>query len=144
MMQESGGLGMRVGLIFGFVALAAVLAGCGTPQERCIASATRDLRIMDRLIGEVQGNLDRGYALEEIVQTRTRWVICQRVTHVTATEPVIAPKMCLREYEYTEIRPKAINLAYERQKQVEMQKKRVELVRSSARAVASCKLTHPE
>jgi hypothetical protein len=52
--------------------------------------------------------------------------------------------MCLQEFDYTETRPKAINLADEREKLAEMRKKRVALDRMAARAVASCKLTHPE
>lgn len=132
---------MRAGWIFG---LFLVLAACGTPQERCIASATRDLRILDRLIGEVQGNLDRGYALEEVVLSRTRWVICAPGRPATATEPAIAPEMCLREYDYTETRPKAINLADEREKLAEMKAKRTSVARSTEKAVASCKATHPE
>lgn len=131
---------MRHAWIFGLLALAA----CGTPQERCIATATREVRILDRLIGEVQGNLDRGYAIEEVVLTRTRWVLCRRGRAATATTPAIAPELCLRDYDYTETRPKAINLADEREKLAEMKAKRVALARSAEKAVASCKLTHPE
>ena len=45
----------------------ALLAACGTPQEQCIAYGTRDLRTVDKLIVETEGNLTRGYALEEKV-----------------------------------------------------------------------------
>ena len=48
-----------------FLALAA-LAACGTPQEQCINRNTRDLRTVDRLIAEAEGNLQRGYAYETI------------------------------------------------------------------------------
>lgn len=126
------------------ISVLALLAACGTPQERCIAGATRDLRILDRLIGQSQGNLDRGYALVEVVRTSTRWVVCRRAMPATETQPARAAEMCLRNYDYTVTRPKAINLAEERAKLAEMRKKRVELNREAARAVASCKLTHPE
>lgn len=121
-----------------------LLSACGTPQERCIASATRDLRILDRLTGEVQANIERGYALEVVTLTRERWVVCRPGRAATATEPAQPPEMCLRETDYTETRPKAINLADERQKLAEMRKKRVELDRQAAKGVASCKATHPE
>lgn len=121
-----------------------LLSACGTPQERCIASVTRDIRILDRLIGESQENIQRGYALEEVVLTRERWVMCSPGVAATETTPAEPPQMCLREYDYTQTRPKAINLADEREKLVEMRKKRVALDRDAAKAVASCKLTHPE
>lgn len=130
----------RLLLVCGF----AVLTGCGTPQERCIAAATRDLRVVDRLIGEVQGNLDRGYALVEVEKTSERWVICQRGRPATATEPAGPPELCLREHDYTVTEPRAINLADQRETLAELQKKRVVLEKASRPAVASCKLTHPE
>lgn len=132
---------MRVSLAF--LALAA-LSACGTPQERCINAATRELRILDRLTAEVQANIERGYALEEVTLTRDRWVLCRPLIPATATEAAQQSQLCLREERYTETRPKAINLAEERQTLAEMRKKRVELDRATAKAVASCKLTHPE
>jgi len=127
-----------------FILVFGLLAACGTPQERCIASASRDLRILDRLTAEVQANLNRGYALEEVTLSRDRWVICQAATRATTTQAAQPVQMCLQEFDYTETRPKAINLADEREKLAEMRKKRVALDRMAARAVASCKLTHLE
>lgn len=43
----------------------ALLAACGTPQERCISQANSQLRVLDGLIAESRANLSRGYALEE-------------------------------------------------------------------------------
>lgn len=122
----------------------ALLAGCGTPQERCIAAATRDLRVVDRLIVETQGNLNRGYALVEVERTTERWVICRPGRPATATEPARRPEMCIQEYDYTVTEPRAINLADERVKLAELQKKRISLEKASRPAVASCKLAHPE
>ena len=132
---------MRVSLAL--LALA-ILSACGTPQERCINAATRELRILDRLTGEVQANIERGYALEEVTLKRDHWVLCRPLIPATATEAAQQSQLCLREERYTETRPKAINLAEERQALAEMRKKRVELDRAAAKAVASCKLTHPE
>ncbi len=131
---------MRAALILGL----AVLAGCGTPQERCIASATREVRIMDRLIGEVQTNLDRGYAMVKVRRTGHRWEVCRPGRAATATEPARAPQMCFKRYRYNDIEPQAINLAEERVKLAEMRKKRVELARMAEKSVASCKASHPE
>ena len=52
------------------------LAGCGTPQEQCINRNTRDLRTVDRLIVETQGNLQRGYALETVTRYEDFWDTC--------------------------------------------------------------------
>ncbi|WP_050528116.1 hypothetical protein [Pseudorhodobacter aquimaris] len=126
------------------ISVLAVMAGCGTPQERCIAGATRDLRIVDRLIGETNRNLERGYALEEVVRTRTRWVMCRPPKAATKDEKAKPARMCLRDSHYTVTRPKAINLAEEREKLAELQKKRTTLLRSAAKEVADCKIAHPE
>jgi hypothetical protein len=136
---RSGGIGMKR-----YIMLLGLLAACGTPQERCIATGTRDLRILDRLSAEVEANITRGYALEEVTLTRERWVWCHPAIPATETEPAQPAEMCLRETDYTETRPKAINLADEREKLAEMRKKRVELDRQAAQAVALCKRTHPE
>ncbi|WP_022704944.1 hypothetical protein [Pseudorhodobacter ferrugineus] len=129
-----------------FVVLAGlvVLAGCGTPQERCIAGVTRDLRVVDRLIVETQGNLDRGYALVEVVRSRDRWVMCVPEQAATATQPAQAPQMCLQDYDYTVTEPRAVNLAEQRVTLAELQKKRVALEKASRPAVASCIQAHPE
>jgi hypothetical protein len=36
-----------------------LLTACGTPQEQCINSVTRDMRVVDRLIAETEANLAR-------------------------------------------------------------------------------------
>ena len=122
----------------------ALLVGCGTPQERCIAAATRDLRVVDRLIVQTQGNLDRGYALVEVERTSERLVLCAPGRAATATGPAQPPQMCWRDYDYTVTEARAINLADERETLAELQKKRVALEKASRLAVASCKLAHPE
>lgn len=127
-------------MLGGFVFLIA----CGTPQERCINTATRDLRILDRLIGETQGNLDRGYAIEEVTRTSSRWTICRAGHPATKDHPARRAEWCFKDYRYTVERPKAINLAQEREKLVEMQKKRAVLAQSASPLIAQCKATHPE
>ncbi|MDN5785976.1 hypothetical protein [Pseudorhodobacter sp.] len=133
---------MRVRIIL--ISTLALLAACGTPQERCIAAATRDLRVVDQLIVETQGNLNRGYALEEVVMTSDRWMVCRAAIPATATTPAQPAEMCLQSYDYTETRPKAINLADQRQTLGELKKKRVQLEKAARPAIAGCKLAHPE
>lgn len=122
----------------------AVLVGCGTPQERCIAGATRDLRVVDGLIAETQANLDRGYALQDVERTGVRWEQCRRGPRPKAGEKPRAPDLCLEDYTFTVTKPRAINLADERQTLAELKQKRAAQVRAAAPVVAGCKAAHPE
>lgn len=121
----------------------AMLAACGTPQEQCIARETRDLRVLDRLIAQTQGNIDRGYALVEVEVVRDRWVLCQAPLPVEG-EPAARPRMCLDDYVETETRPKAINLAAEADKLSGMRAKRAGLAKAAERQTAACRATYPE
>lgn len=129
-----------------FVLLAgfAAVAGCGTPQERCVSGATRDLRVVDQLIVQTQGNLDRGYALVEEMRSADRWVVCAPARPATATEPARRAEMCLQEYSFSVVEPRAVNLADQRVTLAELKKKRADLDKASWPAVASCKLSYPE
>lgn len=128
------------------LAALALLVGCGTPQERCILRETRDLRVLDRLIGETQANLARGYALEEVTVYDDYWTTCFRPQPPnpdgTRNPPTAEP--CLRDRVRTETRPKAINLAEERAKLDSMQAKRRDLARTADRSIAQCRAIHPE
>jgi len=123
------------------LALAALLAACGTPQEQCIAYTTRDLRVVDRLIQEVEGNLARGYSLEEVTITREFWSVCRGAPAADGT-PTTEP--CLRDREYTETRPKAIDLKLEAQKLESLRQKRADLAQVASAAIAECRALHPE
>jgi hypothetical protein len=120
-----------------------LLAACGTPQEQCIARETRDLRVLDRLIVETQGNIDRGYALVEVSVLRDRWALCEGSPPVKG-DPVAKPRMCLDDYVDTETRPKAINLREETDKLSGMKAKRAVLARTAERQIAACRATYPE
>ncbi|MEF3048716.1 hypothetical protein [Pseudotabrizicola sp. L79] len=130
----------------GLILLPLLLLGCGTPQERCIQRETRDLRTVERLIAETQANLDRGYAIEEVTVWRTRWVACPRQPTVALPEGAIPPRpqMCLDDEPETVKRPKAINLADERETLAGLQEKRADLMRAATPAIAQCKATYPE
>ena len=129
-----------------FALLLLSLAACGTPQERCIQRETRDLRTVDRLIAETETNLRRGYALEEVTVWRTQWVRCDDPPRVPLTEGERPPppRMCLDDVAETVARPKAINLADEREKLAELQAKRRDLVKTAESAIAQCRATFPE
>lgn len=129
--------------------LCVALVACGTPQEQCIARETRDLRVVDKLITEVEGNLKRGYAFEEIIISRTVWVQCQPIIVPPPVDgapvpPPAAPRLCLDDEEETVTRPKAIDLATERSKLSGLKAKRKEQSVAANRSIAACQQTYPE
>lgn len=126
-----------------------LLASCGTPQEQCIGRETRDIRVLDRLIAESEGNLKRGYALVEVVTYRDRWVQCPVALPPPVAEgetppPPPPPQLCRDEVRETETRPQSIDLNAEARKLASMQEKRAILVRNAQPAIAQCKAQFPE
>jgi len=126
-----------------------LLAACGTPQERCINGVTRDLRVVDSLIATSEGNLNRGYALEEVTVTRTVWVACPVPVTTAGVDgtnppPLPQPRLCLDDVSDTETRPKAINLSTEAETLTSLRVKRADLVRQAGPAIAQCRVQFPE
>jgi hypothetical protein len=128
------------------LALGLGLAGCGTPQQQCINKVTRDLRTVDRLIVETQGNLQRGYALEEVTTYRTVWVACESrpIRNADGTVSYAPPRMCLDDRPETTTRPKAIDLAAEARTLDSLKAKRRSLARDAEAPIAQCKAQYPE
>jgi hypothetical protein len=120
-----------------------LLAACGTPQEQCINRNTRDLRTVDRLIAEAEGNLDRGYAYETITVYEDYWVTCAAPPPVEG-QPAPPPRLCLQERPVTTERPKAIDLNEEARKLDSLKVKRRELADRAKSVIAQCKAQYPE
>lgn len=132
-----------------FLPLCVALVACGTPQEQCIARETRDLRVVDRLIAETEGNLARGYAFEDITISRIVWVRCDPLIAPPPVEgaPIpapAAPRLCLADEEETITRPKAIDLGAERSKLAGLKAKRKALSAAANRSMAACQKAYPE
>jgi hypothetical protein len=126
-----------------------ILVACGTPQEQCIARETRDLRVVDRLISETEGNLQRGYAYEDVVVYRTVWVRCAPFPTPPPVEGAPAPelpspRLCLDDREETVTRPKAIDLVAEQAKLSGLKAKRKKLAVAGDRSVVACRSAYPE
>jgi hypothetical protein len=121
----------------------AALAACGTPQEQCISRNTRDLRTVDRLIAETEGNLQRGYAFETVTVYEDYWAQCPQPPLVEG-QPVPPPRLCLDERPVTEQRPKAIDLNAEAKKLDSLKAKRRQLARAAEAVIAQCKADYPE
>ncbi|MDZ4085625.1 MAG: hypothetical protein U1E69_02370 [Tabrizicola sp.] len=121
----------------------ATLAACGTPQEQCITRNTRDLRTVDRLIAESEGNLARGYAFETVTVYEDYWAYCPQAP-VAEGEPAPPPRLCRDERPVTEKRPKAIDLNEEARTLASLKEKRASLARQAEKVIAACKAQYPE
>ena len=130
--------------------LTALLAACGTPQEQCIRTATRELRTVERLLAETEANLRRGYAYEEFEVTTTEWVICDIQPPLPPPNPDGTPgkrprpRYCLDDVTETVRRPVAIDPAVEQRKRAGLIEKRKELTRRAAAQIEACKVRYPE
>lgn len=124
------------------------LAACGTPQDRCIQRATKDLRIVNGLIEETEANLARGYAYETFEITRTRWETCYSPARVRGPggKPATAmvPRQCLEDYTDTVRRPVAIDLNVERRKLDSLRQKQRELNRQASAEIDACRRQYPQ
>lgn len=127
---------------FLLISVALGLAACGTPQEQCIGQVSRDLRIVDKLIAESERNLARGYAMADVVQTRTEFVDC--TPDPTPERPKPRPRQCLEEESETVSRPVAINLDEEAAKLATLRTKRAQLAAATSSAIAACQRQYPE
>lgn len=122
-----------------------VLSACGTPQEQCINAATRDMRVVDRLIAEAEGNLARGYGYQEVTVWNTRWVQCGPPPPPPVEgQPKPKPQMCLDDVPETVRKPVAIDLAAEAQKLAGLKAKRAAQAKAAAPQIAACKVEYPE
>lgn len=121
----------------------AALTACVTPQEQCINRNTRDLRTVDRLIKEAEGNLARGYAFETVTVYEDYWTNCP-VPPVAEGEPAPPPRLCRDERPVTEQRAKAIDLDAEARKLDSLKTKRKQLARQAEPVIAQCKAQYPE
>ena len=119
-----------------------ILSACGTPQQNCISGATRDMRVVDRLIAETEANLQRGYAIEEQVISRPIWVPCY--PHMRAGQPAAGPQMCMDDEDEVIRRPKAIDLNAESAKLASLKAKRAAQVEAASPAIRACRAQYPE
>lgn len=116
------------------------LAACATPREACINDAMRDVRILDGLIAETRGNINRGYALDERQDVRT---IRQTCTGTTA-EGVEFRYRCDRVNTFTTTVPVAIDLNAEQAKLTSLlQRQRTDRAVAD-QMIAQCLTIHPE
>jgi hypothetical protein len=120
-----------------FFLLPLILAGCMSPREMCEAEATRELRTIDGLIAETEGNIARGYALVPQTQVRERMVPCRHPDDAQFL-------FCFVPEVVQTDRPQAMDRAVERGRLASLRERRAELAGPSGRAVAACAAAYPE
>lgn len=123
------------------------LAACATPKEQCLNAATRDLRTVNGLIEQTQGNISRGYAIE----TQTQWVTDFDWCGGPFWGGPSAwggyyggPMMCERDRAITRQVPRTIDVSAEKKKLDDLLRKRAELVTRTGKQVEACRASYPE
>ena len=120
-----------------FVASAlAILGACATPQERCVSQATKNVRVLDKLIGETRGNIARGFALktESFVVNETQ-KCGQEAGKDVFCDVAVADERTV---------PVAIDLDDEQKKLDSLLTRRAGMAAAGKSAVASCQARFPE
>ena len=112
------------------------LAACATPLERCIASVTKELRVLSGLISVTQANINRGYA----VVTENYFVTFEQVCGEVEGEKVYCDVPVAKSRDV----PVAIDLNVEQAKLNSLVAKRAELADRAEAEIENCKIQHPE
>jgi len=127
------------------VALVLMIAACGTPQERCIDDATRELRRIDGLIADTEAALARGYGYETRLVTRREWVPCPRRRFDAADGTLASGSgFCWDRVQHQTRVPVAIDPLAERRKLDGLRDRRRTLAPAAAAATESCRRRFPE
>ena len=112
------------------------LAACATPFEQCVSNATKDIRVLNRLITVTQGNLTRGYAIEERPTLENENQVCGEIDG----EPVY----CEVAVAGTKKVPVAIDLVAEAAKLDSLLARRAKMSSYAEKVVAQCGALYPE
>ena len=121
-------------------ALPALLVACASPQQACINDATRDLRVINALVAETRGNLNRGFGIEERQDVRTVRTFC-------TGENEDGSKFrfrCEETETFTRRVPVAIDLNAEAAKLASLESRQALLQANVDGAVAQCQRQFPE
>lgn len=126
-----------------FLPLLALVA-CGTPQERCISSNTREYRVLRSLLAESEANLARGYAWRERSVVRTQLETCHREIINRDGKPRTVGYDCWRDVVDTERYREPIDPAAERRTRDNLAQKLKVQTAQAKDVVNQCKANYPE
>lgn len=116
------------------------LVACQTPREACLAEAGGELRTVEALIRETEGNLRRGYAIEEEQEVRVVRTTCEVELEDGTEGRVPCDRTDVEEVE----RPVAIDLGAERVQLDGLLEQRGRLLAQAAARRQACLAAHPE
>lgn len=117
-----------------------LLTACATPREACIADVSRQVSILNNLIVQTEGNLERGYALEQRQRIRTRRSFCRGSNSNRSR----SRSRCDRIDTITQNVPVAIDLEAERAKLASLQLRQSQNVANAQAGLAQCAASFPE
>ncbi|MDD7972552.1 hypothetical protein [Roseinatronobacter alkalisoli] len=114
-------------------AIPALLAACGTPQDRCTRVAQADLRALDAQIADVETALAKGYRILPAQEGRTRLSLCAwpREPVLFCTESIQRPRSETRE---------VIDRQAEQARLQRLRQSRAELVVRTTDRIAACRV----
>lgn len=115
-------------------------AACATPREACISQVGADLRTLNSLIAETQGNIARGFTYEtkqEVITTKTFCEMKDQAGNVTTYPCDDVETIERRE-------PVAIDLNAEQAKLNSMIQRQKVLESQVNAAIQQCVAIHPE
>lgn len=116
-----------------------LLAACATPREQCLVSATRELTLIDSLIAETQGNLQRGYAVDRQYYTGTRLDLCVGNGYYRG----LGWTYCTVPDTRVVDRPVTIDRSVEQQKLRDLRQVRARAEREARTRLEQCNATYP-
>ncbi len=124
------------------LSLIALLAGCATPRETCIAERTRDIKVVDALIERDLATLERGYALDRETRVTPRLQLCNGLVSVGG-RIALGTSTCFEPRAETRVVPEAVDLDAVRRRLESLERKRVELVARTRAGVEACRAAYP-
>ena len=116
------------------------LAACQTPREACLSEGSRELRTVESLIRETQGNLQRGYAIETEQEVEVIRTTCEVELEDGTEGRVPCDRTDVDEVE----RPVAIDLVAERAQLDSLLEQRGRLLGQAQARQQACVATYPE
>ncbi|MEL6519636.1 MAG: hypothetical protein AAFQ66_01650 [Pseudomonadota bacterium] len=119
----------------------AVVAGCATPQERCIRQETQELSTVLSLLSKVDGNLARGYAIEREPYSVPIYQVCSTSRN---KDGKLVQDHCWKNETFFRDKEVPIDPASESRKRQALQDRARTLERQSAAGVARCKAEFAE
>lgn len=121
------------------LALLPLVAACATPREACLASVGKDQRVLETLIEETRGNINRGYAVE--VEQKVREV---RGTCKSELPDGTLIRTSCKEVDVRNVRvPVAIDLNAERAKLASLEERQQQMISNAQIARQQCIAANP-